>query len=709
LRRLYNPGTLTSEIAGSPKANGRMDPRFGGMRYRDGGEGPGVEAMSRRRWTRSLWAAPLVGLTCLVCSSQAAAACPPMQICFPPITELTGGVTSGFTANMAPKGITAGPNGSVWFTETADPGAVAEVTSHIQLGRRVFTVTEFTGGVTSGFTADRSPNQITLGPDGNIWFTEGPSNISNPGAVARLNPDGTVTEFTGGVTSGFSAGASPESITTGPDGNLWFTEPTLGFQQCGASGWCGGVARINLHTVPITVTQFEAGHVAGFTPHGFPQDITTGPNGKLWFSEPNLLRNGSPCGGVGQIDPSSGAVTQLAACSQSPFIPNPKPWGISPDAAGHVWFAEQSWGVAYAFHGAVTQVISSGSSGFTANSQPTGIGLGSDMNMWFSETANPGALARVNPDGSVTELVGGTDSGLSANGQPGEVTQGPGGNIWFAEGANPGRVGWVSLVPLSVAGLDHDGGPSAGGNTVTITGPGVPKGTEGGFLPGMQVKFGSAPSPTVTYVSPTELQAVAPSGSGVVHVTVGSTSGWSQPTNADLYAYGPPAVSAVHPDGGSTAGGGTVRITGTGFVPGATVMFGSTAASTVTFVNKSTLTAAAPPESSGVVDVTVTTGGGTSTTGNADLYAYGVPTVSNVSPSTGPDAGGDTVTITGTGFVPGATVTFGTTQASTVSFVSPTELQAVAPPGATGTVAVRVHTAAGLSPVSPADRYTYSG
>jgi hypothetical protein len=237
----------------------------------------------------------------------------------------------------------------------------------------------------------------------------------------------------------------------------------------------------------------------------------------------------------------------------------------------------------------------------------------------------------------------------------------------------------------------------------------VPLGVEGGFLAGMQVKFGSVPSPQVTYVSPTELQAVAPAGSGVVHLTVGSTSGWSPPTNADLYAYGPPTVSAVHPDAGSTGGGGTVTINGSGFAPGATVMFGSTASPTVTFTNKTALKAVAPPESSGVVDVTVATGGGSSSLSNADLYAYDVPTVSSVSPTTGPTTGGGTVTINGSGFVPGATVTFGTASASTVSFVSSTELQAVAPPGAAGTIPVRVHTAAGPSPVTPADRYTYSG
>ena len=37
----------------------------------------------------------------------------------------------------------------------------------------------------------------------------------------RVNGDGTVTELTGGVTP---ANATPTDTTTGPDGRIWFTE-----------------------------------------------------------------------------------------------------------------------------------------------------------------------------------------------------------------------------------------------------------------------------------------------------------------------------------------------------------------------------------------------------------------------------------------------------------------------------------------------------
>src|SRR5262249_43079039 len=63
--------------------------------------------------------------------------------------------------------------------------------------------------------ADSNPFGITRGPDGNLWFTE-----SLAGRIGRITPAGVVTEFSAGITPG----GQPAEITAGPDGNLWFTE-----------------------------------------------------------------------------------------------------------------------------------------------------------------------------------------------------------------------------------------------------------------------------------------------------------------------------------------------------------------------------------------------------------------------------------------------------------------------------------------------------
>jgi len=90
----------------------------------------------------------------------------------------------------------------------------------------------------------------------------------------------------------------------------------------------------------------------------------------------------------------------------------------------------------------------------------------------------------------------------------------------------------------------------------------------------------------------------------------------------------PPTVTNVSPNSGSTAGGTSVTITGTKLNGATAVMFGATAATGVTVVNATTITATSPANSAGTVDVTVTTGGGTSATSASDHYAYVAPRLS---------------------------------------------------------------------------------
>src|SRR5581483_8397234 len=115
--------------------------------------------------------------------------------------------------------------------------------------------------------------------------------------------------------------------------------------------------------------------------------------------------------------------------------------------------------------------------------------------------------------------------------------------------------------------------------------------------------------------------------------------------------------------------GDTVTITGTNLNGAAAVKFGSTAA-TITTDSATQIKVTSPPTgAAGVVDVTVTTIGGTSATSPADQYTYtNAPTVNAVAPSAGPTGGGTSVTITGSNFVSGSsTVNFGSTPAPSVS------------------------------------------
>jgi hypothetical protein len=65
-------------------------------------------------------------------------------------------------------------------------------------------------------------------------------------------------------------------------------------------------------------------------------------------------------------------------------------------------------------------------------------------------------------------------------------------------------------------------------------------------------------------------------------------------------------VNGISPSSGTTSGGTSVEITGTGFLAGATVSLGGTAATGVTLVSSTSITATTPAHAAGAVNVVVT-------------------------------------------------------------------------------------------------------
>ena len=132
-------------------------------------------------------------------------------------------------------------------------------------------------------------------------------------------------------------------------------------------------------------------------------------------------------------------------------------------------------------------------------------------------------------------------------------------------------------------------------------------------------------------------------------------------------------------DVGNDGGGTPVTITGTGFLSGATVSLGGTAATGVTVVSSTSITATTGAHGAGAVNVVVTNTdaqSGTKTNGYTYTTSNPAPTVSSISPTSGTTAGGTPVTITGTGFLSGATVSLGGTAATGVTVVSSTSITA---------------------------------
>ncbi len=254
----------------------------------------------------------------------------------------------------------------------------------------------------------------------------------------------------------------------------------------------------------------------------------------------------------------------------------------------------------------------------------------------------------------------------------------------------------------AVSGLSPKEGAAAGGNTVTISGTSLSGATA--------VHFGTVAASGVKVESPNAVTATAPAGTGTVDVTVTTSAGTSAQVSADRYTYRtPPAVRKISLKGGPATGGTTIMITGTGFSNATEVLFGSAPASHFTVDSPATITAVSPPGIAGNADVRIVTVGGTSAKTKKDLFRY-APVIESVSPSNGPVAGQNTVTVTGVGFIVGTKAVkfkFGTVLSKSASCTTSTSCTVLVPAGAAGTVDVTATAAKASSAQGPGDRYTY--
>lgn len=255
----------------------------------------------------------------------------------------------------------------------------------------------------------------------------------------------------------------------------------------------------------------------------------------------------------------------------------------------------------------------------------------------------------------------------------------------------------------TITSVTPNAGPTFGGTSVTI------KGTN--LLSVTIVNFGGFAATSFTANSDTTITAIAPGqGAGLVDIQVINPNGASSLTPADQFTYfSPPTVTNVVPRGGSQFGGTSVAITGTNFTYATAVKFGTTNATSFTINSNSSITAISPPNSPATVDVTVVNAAGTSPTFTADLYTFGTPAVTNVTPNFDVYTGGAPITISGARFSNATAVSFGGTPAAAFNVVNDSTISATAPAHAVGVYDVTVANNTGTSPVSNADKFTFKG
>jgi streptogramin lyase len=291
--------------------------------------------------------------------------------------------------------VAAGADGNIWF---ADPG-------HRAFGR----ITP-SGAITeTGLPAsDGDPYAITAGPDGNIWLTTSVGG-GHPDFILRIGPGDTVTPFQAGVRIGGGVfGTGPERITSGPDGNLWFTE-----------FWTNRIGRM---TPAGVLTEFPIP-----TPDSAPRGIVTGPDGNLWFVESAFLHTAiarmTTAGVVTEYPLGGSATDQL------------QPVEIVTGADGNLWFNQPH---PSAPQGEVGRITPSGGLMLVAlpnGGRPSGLAVGPDGNIWFTDSG-ANVVGRITPAGVMREFA------LPARSvMPQGIAAGSDGRMWFAEGGKLASIG----------------------------------------------------------------------------------------------------------------------------------------------------------------------------------------------------------------------------------------------------------------------------
>lgn len=257
--------------------------------------------------------------------------------------------------------------------------------------------------------------QITAGPDGNMWVT-----VQAGNDVARIAPDGTVTEFD-------SADMSfPVGIVAGPDGNLWVTQN-------------GSVARFAPGD-PTVATKFPIAELSD------PRALTVGADGNLWTaSNDKVIRipPANPAGytafastglvGARWITSSSDGTLWVAdfggqqlvnvtlAGAGTPYSTPGGPQGVAGGEAGQVGYSNPT---------ALTHNIGRVSPGGAPatldvpDTDPFGVAYGVDKAYWIAEFAG-NVLGRLAADGTYSVL-----GGFSASSGPRQLAFGPGNTLW---------------------------------------------------------------------------------------------------------------------------------------------------------------------------------------------------------------------------------------------------------------------------------------
>jgi streptogramin lyase len=232
------------------------------------------------------------------------------------------------SAGSFPQGITAGPDGKIWFTETASNRVGCITTNGV--------ITEFPIG-----GGARTLAGIAAGSDGRLWFC-----ANGSGQIGAITTEGVPTMYTIPPTAGQPA-KQPVYITRGNGPNMWYSDFSYRVGRVTPTGtitephvYPAGVNPWGIASGPDNCIYFAAfysdmivryrqsdGATNYFMlePLSGPNLITRGPDGAMWFTQ-------FQSGKIGRLT-TNGVLTEA-------FIARSLPWGITAGPDGAIWYME---------------------------------------------------------------------------------------------------------------------------------------------------------------------------------------------------------------------------------------------------------------------------------------------------------------------------------------------------------------------------------
>ena len=310
---------------------------------------------------------------------------------------------------------TIGPDGNLWFI-MSHPTSIGRMTA---------------SGNLSYFHESKNfgPMDLTTGPDGALWFLNtSASDVSNTGcsgrfSVGRITTRGKMTFFR--VPGLFF----PSWLMTGPDRGLWFE-----------NGGCGGVP-LSLDRMSASGVVTATYQLTGYSDYSGILDTTFGPDGNLWFVVAGSSQGSTRVGqAIGRVDIATGAISTFPDTALA--INNEIPTNITSGPDGALWFANSGGACEPYGDGeicvsveSIARITTSGQ--ITSYNPPNGFNFGKatgpvamtsgpDDSVWFSNYGFDPSIGRITTSGAITVYPMG-----GGHGGPESIVADGEGNLWF--------------------------------------------------------------------------------------------------------------------------------------------------------------------------------------------------------------------------------------------------------------------------------------